>query len=104
MVCEHGNSHHCQSCEVKQLKYVVEEQQKDIESLKQYKKVLMKNSVVRSETIENYERAIEEFEKEYDYEHGWQIRNTEGNKRSQWHKGALAGFIHVKRIFDKNFK
>jgi hypothetical protein len=61
----------------------------------------------RFEVIEAFnelKKAIESFEKEYEYEYGWQIRNVEGNKRSQWQKGALAGFEHVKKIYDKHFK
>lgn len=56
--------------------------------------------------IENgrLKEAIEAFEKEYVYEYGWQIKNVEVNKRSQWHKGALRGFEHIKEIFDKYFK
>jgi hypothetical protein len=54
--------------------------------------------------VERYEKSVDEFKEEYTYEHGWQTKNVEGNKRSQWHKGALEGFNHVKRIFDKHFQ
>jgi hypothetical protein len=32
-LCEHGNTFNCLQCEVKYLKYVIEEQQKEIDSL-----------------------------------------------------------------------
>ena len=42
--CEHGNSHHCQSCEVKYLKYVIEEQQKKMKGLQAILDQLRKKS------------------------------------------------------------
>lgn len=38
----------------------IERLEKEIENLKQYKKVLMENSIVRSKTIERYEKALNE--------------------------------------------
>jgi hypothetical protein len=46
----------------------VEQLEKEIENLKQYKKVLMENSVVRSETIEKYEKALRFYANKENYE------------------------------------
>ncbi|HZH58260.1 MAG TPA: hypothetical protein VEY70_01495 [Metabacillus sp.] len=51
--------------------------------------------------IEEYKNAHQQFLKEYEHEYGWQKNNEKGG--GQWHKGATAGFEHVKRIFDKHF-
>jgi hypothetical protein len=60
----------------------VEEQQKEIENLKQYKKVLMENSIVRSKTIERYEKALK-----------WIVENFDSDKSGlsdeEYHKEMI---------------
>lgn len=46
--------------------------------------------------------AHEAFLKERGFEKYWYKRNAEG--RSQWQKGALAGFEHMKEMHDKHFQ
>jgi hypothetical protein len=60
----------------------VEEQQKEIENLQQYKKVLMENSIVRSKTIERYEKALK-----------WIVENFDSDKSGlsdeEYHKEMM---------------
>ena len=74
---------------------ITEEQQKEIDDLTLDKDYLLTEN-------KRYQKAVQEFEKEFEYECGWQIQNAQG--KSQWHKGALEGFNHVKRMFNKQFK
>lgn len=47
----------------KELIKTVEEQQEEIENLKQYKKTLMENSIVRAKAIEDLENEINKLKK-----------------------------------------
>jgi len=35
-VCEHGKSFHCQSCEIKYLRYVIEKKEKEMNEMDHY--------------------------------------------------------------------
>lgn len=98
-------TYECPCCNEANLLIEVEELKKEVAYLREANSI--NNGEVNqsmNEKIEQYKKAVEGFKQEYDYEHGWEVRNGEGNKRSQWHKGALRGFEHIKEIFDKHFK
>jgi predicted RNase H-like nuclease (RuvC/YqgF family) len=44
--CEHGNTYHCQSCEIKQLNYVIEEMKAEVERLQAEKNDLSVNVLI----------------------------------------------------------
>jgi len=54
------------------------------------------------EKVKQYEKALAGFNKEFNFEYRWQKSNVKRNPKSQWQRGALEGFEHVKRIYDKH--
>ena len=54
------------------------------------------------EKVKQYEKALAGFNKEFNFEYRWQKSNVKHNPKSQWQRGALEGFEHVKRIYDKH--
>lgn len=59
-LCEHGNSYHCQSCEIKYLKCVIEEQQKEIAEWKEKEFIACSKHHEFIDEIERYEKALKE--------------------------------------------
>ena len=65
-------------------------------------KILMEEIETLFAELERFKKSKELFLEEFKHEYYWQMSNARGG--DQWHKGALKGFEHSKRIFDKYFQ